>query len=60
MPGGMEQVYNRVVPGEHLFGNEGKAGQSLARIGETKKRDDVVVMAYCGMSTHDHPSDLAP
>ena len=32
---------------EHLFRDEVEGGRLLARIGETRKRDDFVVMTYC-------------
>jgi len=54
VPGAVYHVYNRVGRGEHLFRDEGEAGRLLARIGETKTRDDFVVMAYCVMSNHYH------
>ena len=47
VPGGVEHACNRVVRGEHFSREEGDAGRSLAGIGETKKRADFVVMAYC-------------
>ncbi len=54
VPGAVYHVYNRVAHGEHLFREEGEARRLLARIAETKKRDDFVVMAYCVMSNHYH------
>ena len=54
VPGAVYHVYNRVARGEHPFRDEGEASRLLAQIGETKQRDDFVVMAYCVMSNHYH------
>lgn len=54
VPGAVYHVYNRVARGEHLFRDEGEAGRLLARIGETKKRDDFLILAYSVMSNHYH------
>ena len=54
VPGAAYHVYNRVARGEHVFRDEGEAGRFVQRIVDVKRRDGLVIMAYCIMSNHYH------
>jgi len=52
--GGLYHVYNRVASGEPIFVDPNEAVEFIEAIGETKKRDDWTVLAWCVMSNHFH------
>jgi len=54
LEGGVYHVYNKVSRDEHVFGDEREAGLFVSHIAEVCRDDDLVVMAWCVMSSHYH------
>jgi REP element-mobilizing transposase RayT len=52
--GGIYHVYNRVTRGEGAFAEDGEAERFVELVREVKKRDGLVVLAWCVMSNHYH------
>ena len=50
--GGIYHVYNRVTRGERVFAEDGEAQRFVELMREIKKRDGLVVLAWCVMSNH--------
>ena len=52
--GGIYHVYNRVSRGEGVFASDDEASTFVSLLREVKRRDGLVVFAWCLMSNHFH------
>ncbi len=52
--GGIYHVYNRITRGERVFSEDGEAQRLFDLMREIKKRDGLIVFAWCIMSNHYH------
>ena len=54
VPGGIYHVYCRTSRGEMVFNEDGEAQDLIAEILHIKKRDDLMIFAFCVMGNHYH------
>lgn len=52
--GGIYHVYNRFARGDHIFGEDDEADRFGGLLKKARKRDGLVVFAWCLMSNHYH------
>ena len=53
--GGIYHVYNRITRGERVFSEDGEAQRLFDLMREIKKRDGLIVFAWCIMSNWSGP-----